>query len=210
MSLNARLRSNAEMQQTAHDWQRTPYCQTHRCVMRYDISRAARIKPQNEIARSQCFVCDDCEQDYQEQKQKQIASAFSIIARPDYRPGALLNAYNQASLANGQTRIRRTALAAIPTHDLLPAPQPTYSINPVTPPPETRQALFSDVSTVAESLILWLDDDEDATEMHIRRVPKQRDTAQIPVPHVEELLYELMHVPAHEQSTDENERLSRE
>lgn len=202
---NAEIRRRVEADRMDYPWQRPRHCEIHHVLMRWSITLAQKIKPQSELDTAQCFVCDLCER---EKKQKQIDASFSLSKRPDYRPGILLNAANQATVTNQTARMRRIALASISTHDLLPAPLPSHKINPVTPLPETRHALFSDVPSLAESLILWPDEkDEDAMEMRKVCMPKKRDTVQIPVPHVEELLYRLMHVPTHEQSTDENEQL---
>lgn len=194
MQRNADILRRVRSERMDYPWQRQPHCSIHHVLMYWSIALAQQIKPQDELETAQCFVCALCEQ---EKRQKQIASR-SLNSLPDYQPGLLSRTVHT-------TRLHRIALAAIPTHNLLSAPQPTTTINPVTPLPETRQALFSDVASIADSLILW--PDEDATEMREACHVKKRDTAQIPAPHVEELLYQLMHVQTHEQSTDENEQL---
>lgn len=197
MQRNADILRRVRSERMDYPWQRQPHCSIHHVLMYWSIALAQQIKPQDELETAQCFVCPLCEQ---EKKQKQMASR-SLSSLPDYQPGALAKATHTA-------RLQRIALTAIPTHNLLSAPQPTRTINPVTPLPETRQALFSDVASVADSLVLWPDEpDEDATEMRKVCSTQKRDTVQIPAPHVEELFFQLMHTPTHEQSTGENEQL---
>lgn len=94
----------------------------------------------------------------------------------------------------------------LPAKDIVYAPTPQP--NPATPTPEVRAKLFQDVPNVAESLVLWKED-EDATERRkiVRRHDRPRNTINIPAIGAEVLLAQLMHSPTAEQSTGENERL---
>lgn len=208
---NADSRRRLKADRMDYPWQRPHHCDTHHILMYWSVALAQKFKPQSELETAQCFVCDLCERD---KKQKQIAerAAAPLNRIPQYRPGSLSSAAHQAAMDYQNTTIRQIAYSSIPTNDLPIDPAPPLQARKPNPARllDARAALFADVPNVAETLILWPIEngtDEDATEMRKVCMPRKRDTAQIPAPHVEELLYRLMHVPTHEQSTDENEQL---
>lgn len=82
---------------------------------------------------------------------QQLMHKFSKLFTPVPAPHQ-----DTAPIVQLANAIQRGSIANIPTDKL--------SLNPITPLPETRAELSRDVSGMAESLILWNEEDPDPTE----------------------------------------------